>query len=88
MSNVANLDDYRPHETAYVVCMTCAHDWIAVFPTGSQPLECGKCGAMAGEAVCPRDIEWFKRFTSAGTRRDAHKRTMVLINAANAWVDK
>lgn len=88
MDNVAKLDDYRPHETAYVACMKCAHDWVAVFPPGAQPLECGNCGSMAGETVQPRDLEWFKRFTSSGTKKDQHKRTMVLLNAANAWVDK
>ena len=43
---------------------------------------------MAGETVQPHDLEWFKRFTSAGTKKDAHKRTMVLLNAAQAWVEK
>lgn len=88
MDNILHLDHFRPHQTAYVACMKCAHDWVAVFQPGAQPLECGKCGAMAGETVQPRDLEWFKRFMSAGTKRDAHKRTMVLINAANAWADK
>lgn len=30
--NVINLDDHRPHMTAYVACLDCAKDWIAVAP--------------------------------------------------------
>lgn len=88
MNNVTRLDDHRPHETAYVACMKCAHDWVAVFPPGAQPLKCIKCGEMAGETVHPHDLKWFKRFTSAGTKKDQHKRMMVLLNAARVWRDQ
>jgi len=76
---VTVLDDYRPHATAYVACMKCAHDWVAVFPPSAVRLECASCGAMAGEPVDHQNVEWFKRFM-AGKDRD--KRTLVLLNAA------
>jgi hypothetical protein len=47
MAELHNIADYRKHRAEYVTCMNCAADWIAVFPVGAGPLECGKCGAMA-----------------------------------------
>ena len=85
---VVNLDDHRPHETRYVACMECAADWIAVVPLGTGVLECEKCGEMAGETVRPTDKDFFRRFMRAGlSKSQTTKRTMVLINAANAWKD-
>jgi hypothetical protein len=76
---IEQLDDYRPHISAYVVCMDCAHDWVAVVPANVQwPLECGECGAMAGETVQIHDVDWFVRFLKGPNRG---QREMVLINA-------
>lgn len=78
MQNVINLDDHRPHSAQYVACMECAHDWVAVAPKGTEALECPSCGAMAGEPVAIRNVEWFKRFMSG---KDQPKRTLVCLNA-------
>lgn len=77
--NVMSLDERRPHASAYVACMQCARDWVAVFPPSAVPLECPSCGDLAGEPVDHQDIDWFKRFM-AGKNKD--KRTLVLLNAA------
>jgi len=80
--NVAQLDDYRPHEARYVVCMKCAHDWIAVYPAGITGLECSECGEMEGEPVNYKDINWFRKFMGMSkNKKDQMKRTLVLLNA-------
>jgi anthranilate phosphoribosyltransferase len=79
MPDIVSLDDYRPHDAAYVACMKCAHDWVAVFPPPAVPLECPSCAAMAGEPVDHQNVEWFKRFMAG---KDREKRTLILLNAA------
>lgn len=82
MSRIVNIDDHRPHEARYVVCMKCAHDWVAVSPVGVKNLECSECGEMAGEAVKYKDLNWFSDFMGrAIDKKDQIKRTMVLLNA-------
>ena len=76
--NVVALDDFRPHDAQYVVCMDCAHDWIAVSPTTVTEFECPGCGAMSGEVVQPHNLEWFKRFMAG---KNTNRRTLVLLNA-------
>jgi len=76
---ITKLNDHRPHISAYVVCMECTHDWVAVAPANVQwPIECGECGAMAGETVQIHDACWFSRFMSGA---DNKKRTLVCLNA-------
>lgn len=29
-------------------CPACGHHWIAVYPSGTDPLECPRCGDLAG----------------------------------------
>jgi len=84
MSKVLKLDDHRPHDAAYFACIKCGKDWVAVVPSAHHgPLECPKCGAMAGEAVNGKDQDFFKRYTGAAKgRKDRDHRTMVLINEA------
>jgi ribosomal protein S27E len=77
-NKVVNLSDHRPHSTAYVACMSCAHDWVAVFPESALPLECPSCGVLEGEPVQTQSSEWFKRFMAGP---DANKRTLVMLNA-------
>lgn len=80
--NVINLDDHRPHEAQYVVCIRCAHDWVAVFPANIVGLECSECGEMSGEPVNYHDGDWFNKFMGASkNNKDQMKRTMVLLNA-------
>jgi hypothetical protein len=82
MREVINLDDYRPHESKYVVCMKCAHDWVAVSPVRVKNLECSECGEMLGESVNYKDSNWFSDFMGRTTdKKDQIKRTMVLLNA-------
>ena len=82
MTKVVNLDDHRPHDARYVVCMKCAKDWVAVAPVGVKNLECPECGEMSGEQVNYHDVNWFKDFMERTTdKKDQMKRTMVLLNA-------
>jgi hypothetical protein len=82
MNKIINLDDHRPHEAQYVVCMKCAHDWVAVFPHAAKNLECSECGEMSGEVVNYKDFGWFNNFMGrAKNKKDQMKRTMVLLNA-------
>lgn len=48
MSEVVNLDAWRPHVSGPVICLRCEHEWISVRPVGTHPMECPKCGAMMG----------------------------------------
>lgn len=82
MTKIVNIDDYRPHEARYVVCMKCAHDWVAAHPAGITNLECSECGEMSGEPINYKDINWFRNFMERTTdKKDQMKRTMVLLNA-------
>lgn len=82
MNNVLNLDDHRPHDAAYVACIECGKDWVAVVPTAHNgPLECPKCSAMSGEVVDGTNKDFFTRYMgSAKNNKDRNRRTMVLIN--------
>jgi hypothetical protein len=82
MTEVINLDDHRPHDARYVVCMKCAKDWVAVAPVGVKNLECPECGEMSGEEVNYHDVNWFRDFMERTTdKKDQMRRTMVLLNA-------
>lgn len=78
MAKLVQLDEYRPHDEAYVACMKCARDWVAVFPLGVKKLECPSCHELEGEPVQIHNLEWFKRFMAGDAQR---KRTMVCLNA-------
>lgn len=82
MSNLIELDDYRPHEYQYVACMACGHDWVAVMPCALEhKLECSECGKQEGEIVDGGNIKWFQRFMSASLGpKNQKKRSMVLLN--------
>ncbi len=45
MDNIINLDDKRLHKTDSVICLSCLHDWQAVYPenTDINNLECPNC---------------------------------------------
>lgn len=45
MSNVINLDDYRPHSTCEMQC-GCGKIWQAVYPSHCTDLQCPQCGIM------------------------------------------
>lgn len=45
---VVELDAHRPHLSGPVLCLRCEHEWIAVRPVGTYPMECPKCKAMMG----------------------------------------
>ena len=44
-NNIINLDDKRPHKTDSVICLSCLHDWQAVYleNTDINNLECPNC---------------------------------------------
>jgi len=45
MDNIINLDNKRLHKTDSVICLSCLHDWQAVYPenTNINNLECPNC---------------------------------------------
>ena len=45
MSNVVDIDDYRPHLVSELICIMCYHRWIAVYPEEVllKDIECSKC---------------------------------------------
>lgn len=44
MSNVVELDAFRPHANQLIVCKACQFKWVATYPVGCEELECGGCG--------------------------------------------
>lgn len=83
--NIVSLDDHRPHDARYVVCMRCVHDWTAVFPVGVNRLECPKCRKLWGEPVQYENVDWFSRFMSGKNRK---RRTWVLLNEQRMRVER
>lgn len=82
MPDVINLDDHRPHTARYIVCMECAHDWVAVAPVGVVALECPQCAKLNGEEINYQNIDWFNRFMGVKMdKSERMKRTLVLLNA-------
>jgi len=45
---IVDLDAQRPHVAGPVLCLRCEHEWVAVRPVGTHPMECPKCQAMMG----------------------------------------
>lgn len=80
--NVINLNDHRPHMTAYVACLECAKDWIAVAPADTVIFCCPDCNKLSGAVVDPSNVEFINAFMRpAKTKAARHKRTMVVLNA-------
>lgn len=80
--SVVNLADRLPHEAEYVACISCGHDWVAVYPRGAVGLECPKCHKPEGEPIRVRDFVWFDKYMGAAkNKRDRSRRTMVTLNA-------
>jgi hypothetical protein len=80
--NVIRLDDHRPHVTAYVACLECGKDWIAVAPAGTLHFECPECAKLSGVVVNPACPEFLNAFFRGVTRKKENaKRTMVVLNA-------
>ena len=46
MSEVIDLDSFRPHKVSEVICVKCGKRWISVRPlrTLLKELECPNCG--------------------------------------------
>ena len=52
MSDIVNIDDYRPHMVQEVKCNHCGYEWVAVFPEDTEKLECPKCAKKVnGHAI-------------------------------------
>lgn len=52
MTNVLQLDAYRPHREGTAICAACKHTWEAVAPTGVIFLECPECSTLKGQFRC------------------------------------
>ena len=80
--NIVNLDDHRPHMTAYVACLECAKDWIAVAPADTVIFRCPECDKLSGAVVDPSSAEFINLFMRpAKTKAARTKRTIVVLNA-------
>lgn len=80
--NLTWLDDFRPHRADMVVCVTCGHSWVAVYPNGSEGFfECSVCGEMSGDIVQLENNRWVHKFLAASKNfEDTVRRTMMLLN--------
>jgi len=80
--NIINLDDHRPHMSAYVACLACANDWIAVAPADTLHFKCPVCTKLSGVVVEPSNPEFLNAFFRGVKRKkEQAKRTMVVLNA-------
>lgn len=80
--NIVNLDDHRPHVTAYVACLDCGKDWIAAAPADTLHFECPDCAKLSGAVVDPSSAEFLNTFMRPAKSKAARtKRTMVVLNA-------
>jgi hypothetical protein len=80
--NIIVLDKHRPHMTAYVACLECGEDWIAVAPADTVHFECPACSKMSGVVVEPSSPEFLNAFFRGVTRKKENtRRTMVVLNA-------
>jgi hypothetical protein len=67
---------------AYVACIECGKDWIAVAPADTLHFECPACAKLSGVVVDPSSPEFINTFMRpAKTKAARHKRTMVVLNA-------
>lgn len=50
-----------PHCTGDVRCLSCGHDWIAVWPDGVDWLECPVCRLQMGHSCGPTtpEVRWW-----------------------------
>jgi len=81
--NLINLDEHRPHITAYVACIDCAKDWIAVAPADTLHFNCPECDKLSGVVVDPANPEFINDFMRPAKKKaEKQRRTMVMLNAA------
>jgi len=80
--HIINLDDHRPHLTAYVACLECGKDWIAVAPADTVIFRCPDCDKLSGAVVEPASPEFLNAFfRGVRGKKENTKRTMVVLNA-------
>ena len=80
--NIISLDEHRPHMSAYVACLECGKDWIAVAPADTVHFECPVCSKLSGVVVEPSSPEFLNAFFRGVTRKKENtRRTMVVLNA-------
>jgi len=80
--NIIILDEHRPHMSAYVACLDCGKDWIAVAPADTVHFECPVCSKLSGVVVEPSSPEFLNAFFRGVTRKKENtRRTMVVLNA-------
>ena len=81
--NVIILDEHRPHITAYVACIDCGKDWIAVAPADTLHFNCPECDKLSGVVVDPANPEFINDFMRPAKKKaEKQRRTMVMLNAA------
>lgn len=45
MDKIVYIDEYKPHETAEVMCLHCMNRWLSVYEQGEW---LAKCGIVSG----------------------------------------
>jgi hypothetical protein len=86
--NIINLDDHRPHLTAYVACLECGNDWIAVAPADTLHFQCPVCAKLSGVVVEPSSPEFLNAFfRGVRGKKENTKRTMVVLNAQQRMIE-
>ena len=80
--NIVNLDDHRPHQAAYVACLVCGHDWVAVAPADMLHFQCPSCKKMGGIVVEPDSPKFLNAyFKGVRSQKEIMRRVMVVLNA-------
>jgi hypothetical protein len=80
--NIINLDDHRPHMSAYVACLECSKDWVAVAPADTLHFKCPVCAKLSGVVVEPASPEFLNAFfRGVRSKKETTKRTTVVLNA-------
>ena len=59
MTNIIDMDAYRPHCVSEVICIDCGHRYISVYPEGTwlKDLECPGCHKKGFIIKTGQDIE-------------------------------
>lgn len=65
MTNVARLEEYRPHMHGRCLCLACRHEWEGVAPNGLVWIECPACSLHRGRFLYHADRGEAKRWTCA-----------------------
>lgn len=70
MTNVIEFNQ-KHFKSGTVRCEHCAHEWVAVWPVNSEPLECPKCGLLRGREFYGPSLYDYVKLPNGATVTDA-----------------